>query len=347
MKTKFPAAHTAEGFRTYKEVSMKTDFTDKRIAVVGTGGVGGYLCAMLGKALPHVSAVARGARYESIVQNGLVLHSDLNGEIISRPETVVRSSADLNEQDYIIVAVKNYSLGDAIKELKSGHAVGAETVIVPVMNGVDCGNRLREAFPDNIIIDSVIYIVSMARSDFSIEQQGNFADLRIGIRGDNSESAPDDASAALQEFSAILERADIRHKISKNVDVDIWRKYILNCAYNVATAAWDLPIGGLRSDPEKSADYASLAREAWQVGLALGVPLEEAHLASILDKFEKYDDQATSSLQRDIHDGKTSEYETFSGFIVKEGARLGIPTPVSSRYYQLILCRVKAKSDIN
>lgn len=62
---------------------------EKRIAVIGIGGVGGYVAGMLAKAYPHVTMVARGARAESIRENGLVLHSDYKGEIIARPERVV------------------------------------------------------------------------------------------------------------------------------------------------------------------------------------------------------------------------------------------------------------------
>ena len=84
---------------------------DKKIAVIGIGGVGGYIAAMLAKAYPHVTMVARGARGESIRKNGLVLHSDYKGEIVARPEQVV-PAREMGQQDYIFICVKNYSLED-------------------------------------------------------------------------------------------------------------------------------------------------------------------------------------------------------------------------------------------
>lgn len=84
----------------------KNDLTEKKIAVVGIGGVGGYLAAMLGRVCPHLTLAARGARGESIRENGLTLHSDYKGEIVVRPERVVTVD-ELGEQDYIFVCVKN------------------------------------------------------------------------------------------------------------------------------------------------------------------------------------------------------------------------------------------------
>ena len=109
---------------------------DKKIAVIGIGGVGGYIAAMLAKAYPHVTMVARGARRESIRKNGLVLHSDYKGEIVARPEQVV-PAREMGQQDYIFICVKNYSLEDVCESIRD--MVTEDTVIIPVMNGVDPG----------------------------------------------------------------------------------------------------------------------------------------------------------------------------------------------------------------
>jgi Ketopantoate reductase len=87
---------------------MKTE--DKKIAVIGIGGVGGYVAGMLAKAYPHVTMVARGARGESIRKNGLVLHSDYKGEIVAKPERVV-PVREMGQQDYIFICVKKLLSG--------------------------------------------------------------------------------------------------------------------------------------------------------------------------------------------------------------------------------------------
>ena len=144
------------------------DIKDSKIAVVGVGGVGGYIGGMLAKYYPHVSFVARGARGESIREKGFVLHSDYKGEILVHPETVAGSSRELEKQDIIFVCVKNYSLESACEELKG--AVGPDTVVVPVMNGVDPAERTAKTLGAGIVVSALIYIVAFANPDYSVTQ---------------------------------------------------------------------------------------------------------------------------------------------------------------------------------
>ena len=306
---------------------MDQDILNKRIAVAGIGGVGGYLAGMLGRVCPHLTMEVRGDRRESILKNGLVLHSEYKGEINVRPEYAVPVS-EMGEQDYIFVCVKNYSLEDVCREME--HAVTENTVIIPVMNGVDPGERIRKALGKGTVVDSLIYIVAFANKDYSVTQQGDFANLRIGIR-----NADETQQQKVQEVSDILTGADIDHMIAEDIEVEIWRKYILNCAYNTESAYYDNAIGQLRSDPKKAEEYEALVREAYQVAQAKGVRVRQEHVDAILHRFyHELAENATSSLQRDIRAGKKAEVETFSGYIVREGQRLGIRTPVTEKMYE-------------
>lgn len=306
---------------------MDQDILNKRIAVAGIGGVGGYLAGMLGRVCPHLTMAVRGDRREPILKNGLVLHSEYKGEINVRPEYAVPVS-EMGEQDYIFVCVKNYSLEDVCREME--HAVTENTVIIPVMNGVDPGERIRKALGKGTVVDSLIYIVAFANKDYSVTQQGDFANLRIGIR-----NADETQQQKVQEVSDILTGADIDHMIAEDIEVEIWRKYILNCAYNTESAYYDNAIGQLRSDPKKAEEYEALVREAYQVAQAKGVGVRQEHVDAILHRFyHELAENATSSLQRDIRAGKKAEVETFSGYIVREGQRLGIRTPVTEKMYE-------------
>ena len=306
---------------------MDQDILNKRIAVAGIGGVGGYLAGMLGRVCPHLTMAVRGDRRESILKNGLVLHSEYKGEINVRPEYTAPVS-EMGEQDYIFVCVKNYSLEDVCREME--HAVTENTVIIPVMNGVDPGERIRKALGKGTVVDSLIYIVAFANKDYSVTQQGDFANLRIGIR-----NADETQQQKVQEVSDILTGADIDHMIAEDIEVEIWRKYILNCAYNTESAYYDNAIGQLRSDPKKAEEYEALVREAYQVAQAKGVGVRQEHVDAILHRFyHELAENATSSLQRDIRAGKKAEVETFSGYIVREGQRLGIRMPVTEKMYE-------------
>lgn len=299
----------------------------KRIAVVGVGGVGGYLAGMLGKTYKHVTLGVRGQRMESIGKEGLVLHSDLNGEIVAVPEKAA-PIREIGEQDYIFVCVKNYSLEEACAELKA--AVTENTVIIPVMNGVNPGERIRKILNKGMVIDSLIYIIAFANSDYSITQQGDLAKIKLGIQ-----NADEEQWKRIEEVSSLLSGAGIDHEITRDIETEIWKKYILNCAYNVATAFYDDTIGELRSSQEKAGEYEDLAWEAYQVARAKGIGITKEDIETIIHRFYfEYGDDATSSLQRDIRAGKRAEVDTFSGYLVKEAKRLGISAPVSERMYE-------------
>lgn len=303
------------------------NIADKRIAVVGIGGVGGYLAGMLGQVCPHLTLAARGARKESLEKEGLILHSEYKGELRAVPEQVVETG-ELPEQDIIFICVKNYSLEEVCREL--GQAVSDRTILIPVMNGVNPGERVRDLLGKGTVVDALIYIVAFANEDFSITQQGDFARLCIGIK--NADALQ---QKKVEEAAALLTAAGIDFEVAEDIEVEIWRKYILNCAYNVVTAYYDNDIGQLRKEERKAKEYEALVREAEQVALAKGVAIKKEHTDAIIDRFyHGYADNATSSLQRDIRAGCRSEADVFSGYIVREAEKYGIPVPVSSRMYE-------------
>lgn len=299
-----------------------------RIAVVGIGGVGGYLAARLAKAYPHVTVVARGPRGDSIRKDGLRLCSDLAGDILSRPEKTVDSAADLAPQDLIFLCVKTYSLEEVCGQLEQGQGIGPDTVIVPVMNGMDTSDKARSYLHQGIVLDALIYIIAFAGPDYSITQQGPAASLRIG-------SKILEAASSVRLTSKILSGAGIDHKVSADIESDIWKKYILNCAYNIATAFYDSAIGPIRQDPKKAADFEQLVYEAYAVAQVKGIHVEKRDADAIIRRFyEELAEDATSSLQRDVQAKRPTELETFSGSLIREAGRLQVDVPVSIRMYE-------------
>ena len=296
-----------------------------RIGVVGLGGVGGYLAGMLTRTEAEVTVVARGERFEAISQRGIVLHSDFSGESITHPAKVVKDARELTEQDFLFICVKNYSLEDLLPSLQG--AVGEHTIILPVMNGIDPGDRVRRGVALGDVVKCVIYIVSFAEADYSITQQGNFARVVFGMNPPKEE--------VLSKVDELFTRAQIQHKKADNIEKEVWKKFMLNCCYNVATAYYDCTIGPIRADKKRAENYEALAREAFRVGRAQGIPLEDKNLEDVIRKFrEEYAEEAGSSLQRDMHAGKMAELDTFSGYIVREAKKLGIEVPVMEEMYK-------------
>lgn len=291
-----------------------------KIAVAGIGGVGGYVGGMLARSLPDVTFVARGKKREALLAEGLPVESDYQGTFTVHPADVVEA-ADLPVQDIIFVCVKNYSLEEMMESLRG--AIDEHTIIVPVMNGIDPGDRIRAMGLPGEVVDGVIYIVSYREDDGTLRQLGDYAYLRVGSK---------DHPEAAQVVGEVLSQAGIDCEVAEDIEREIWLKFILNCGYNVETAFYDETIGELRSDPEKAREYEDLTRESYALALAKGVDIRESDIETIIDKFyHLYTDEMTSSLQRDLREGRPSEGDTFSGYVVREADKLGLSLPVSKK----------------
>ena len=302
-----------------------------KVAVVGIGGVGGYLAGMLGGADIELTLVARGERKKSIEENGLVLHSENNGERMVKPACVTEAT-ELEKQDIIFLCVKTYSIDVVCDEIR--HAVTDDTIVVPVMNGVDTADRVAKTLGVGKVIGSVIYIVTFANADYSITQQGKFATVKFGVK----DKALD---ADARKVKSILKEAGVDHVYAPDIEAEIWKKYMLNCAYNVATASYDNTIGQLRDDETKAKEYEALVWEAYNVATAKGVKLHEADAKETIRKFyEDYADELTSSLQRDLNAGRQSEYEIFAEYLVKAAAEVGVSVPVTEKMAEGIRRRI-------
>ena len=276
----------------------------KKITVMGIGGVGGLLAGVLIRQYgDNVSLIARGARGEHLRTNGLTLHSDAYGDFTAMPAVVTSDPSQLPVQDLVLVCVKNDALEDAARQILP--IVGPNTVVLPVMNGVTAAKKLRQILPTGIVLGCVIYTVSGAGRDFSITQQGKFTELTIG-----SQVADAAEQAKAEEAAALFMNAGIQCKAVEDVAVAIWTKYVLNCAYNVATARWGCTIGGIKADESRVEDCRGLLNESWKVGVLSGVALPEELPEKQLRRILKTSDDSDSSLGRDFAAGARANWRS-------------------------------------
>jgi len=307
---------------------MKDNFT---LTIVGVGGIGGLLAgALIRKYGDHISLVARGPRGEALRQRGLTLHSDFFGEFTVRPSTVAETPEELGVQDFILVCVKNGNLPQVSAQLAP--IVGPDTTVMTVMNGVTAGGVLRAALKQGRVLESVIYTVASAGRDYSITQQGNFTQLFTG-----AEPGDEAGLAAAADLVELLSASGVQAKVSPSLQTSIWSKFMLNCAYNAATARWGCTIGAVKADPARMEDCRLLMEEAGAVGRAKGVELPDDIIERNLLRIRKSTDDSASSLSRDFAAGRAGELEVFSGDVVRMAAEVGIPVPVTERYYKALL----------
>ena len=296
-----------------------------KIMITGIGGVGGYIASVLCANYEDVTLIARRKRKASLETKGLVVHSDFFGDHTAHP-AVTDEPASAGIQDVIFVCVKNYSLESALTAVLP--CIDDHTIVVPVLNGFTYHDTAAALMTCGKIVDSAIYITSSYKEDYSIRQEGRFARIYIGS---------DDAEAT-RKIYAVLNHPGLTCCIAQNITVEIWRKFILNCAYNVLTAYYQTSIGGALSQPHGKEEFRDLLQEAYDVGKAAGVPLPDNVVADQYDRILGSDDMdATSSLKRDIAAGHQSELDTFSGALIRLAHRYGVPVPVSEKCYQALL----------
>lgn len=306
-------------------------FGEPRICVAGVGAVGGLLAAMLGTVYGNsLTLIARGARRDALQRNGVILHSQFYGEVASHPAMVTEGAEGIGIQDYIFVCVKNYSLDQMAQVLRP--AVGENTVIVPVMNGAEAGDRLRTLFPEAVVCDAVIYTISASNSDFSTTQTGTYTHLFVGSK--TAGRAADGAKAVW----TLLAPTGFDCRLTEKIESEIWQKFIHNCAYNTITARHLATTAQIRADEALRQDLRALLSEGYRVGIAEGIALPENFVAGKYHFVtEIQPPQATSSMRRDAEAQRPIEIDAFTGAILRKAAKHGIPVPVTERYHRELL----------
>jgi len=300
-----------------------------KIMVTGIGGVGGYLASVLCANYTGVTLIARKKRKESLQKNGLILHSDYFGEHAAYPH-ITDDPASTGIQDIIFVCVKNYSLEAAVSAILP--CIADHTIIVLVLNGVDHAAAARKLIKTGHIVDSTMYINAAYNSDYSIRQMGKFA--RIFIGSDNV--------SCNEKVYTLLDHPGLKCRIAEDIQVELWNKYITNCAYNVITAYYESTIGEVFKNPQRLAEFRILIEEAYAVGKGVGVNLDADLTDTIFQRVaEQKNKDTTSSLARDIIARRQSELDTFSGYLLRTANELNIPVPLSEKFYHEINQRIK------
>ncbi len=300
-----------------------------RVCIAGVGGVGGTLGGVFGENREtELSLVARGKRKESLIEKGLVLHSDLYGEHCVKAACVAEDGKYLPLQDMIFICVKNYSLRQIAEQIRP--CIGQDTVLVPVMNGIEACEVLEELFPGNAVVNGVIYTISSANEDFSITQSGWNSRLAVGTRHTDERHMK-----AAESVFDYVRSTGFKCTLSEDAMAEMWAKFIQNCGFNIITARYLINAGDFMSDEVYVRDLRALFQEAYDVACAYGISLPENTVEErVIYNTQKQIPTATSSLRRDVEAGRPNELDTFLGALIRKADARGIAVPVSKEYFE-------------
>jgi 2-dehydropantoate 2-reductase len=287
-----------------------------RIAVLGSGGVGGYFGGRLAAAGADVTFFARGAHLAALRDSGLRLLS-ANGDLILPAVQATDTPDAVGHVDLVIVTVKLYDTEAALPLLTP--LVGPETVVVSFQNGVEAVEMLARAVGRRHVAGGTTYIVA------SIAEPGVIRHTALGrlIFG------PLDPSqrSALEGLRDLCTVGGIDVVLSDHVLVDIWAKFVRLTAFSGLTAVARRPIGVIRADPDLWALFSSAVEESAAVARAKGVPLPATMVDDVLKAVSTMPPDSKSSMLGDLEGGRRLELPWLSGAIVRIGTEVGVPTP--------------------
>lgn len=293
-----------------------------RIGILGLGGVGGYFGGLLAKAYSESDAIeivfiARGETQKAIAKNGLKIIFE-ESETIIFPSLVSNNSAEIGELDYLICATKTYDIEKSFESIKN--CITPDTVILPLYNGVDATARIQILFPENNVLQGCVYIVSMIVAPGVIKKIGAYEKLFFGSKTV--------LVSKLNLLQSILEKANIESYRVENIEETIWEKFIFISALASATSYLNQNIGGILNNPEYKVVYSSLLNEISAVALAKGLAMPTDIVAQTIAKLEKSPQDNTSSMHRDLLAGNKTEVVSLTEYVVNEGLKYGVNTPI-------------------
>ena len=283
------------------------------IAILGPGGVGGFLAATLARAGEDVVVVAREPTAAAIAADGIEVHSVVLGDFIARP----RAEATLAEPaEVVIAATKASGLPEALDRIAAPPAL-----VVPLLNGLDHMAVLRARFGAEHTAAGTIRIESDRPATGVVVQTSKF--LRVDLAAEDPA-----AEALLGPLAERLDAAGIPVRIGPSEAQILWSKLVRLNALACTTSATDRPIGFIRSDPEWRAALIACLEEAAVVGRAEGADLEAA---TALEELDQAHAELGSSMQRDIAAGREPELDAIPGAVLRAAARHGLECPTIAR----------------
>ncbi|HSD51400.1 MAG TPA: ketopantoate reductase family protein [Candidatus Methylomirabilis sp.] len=293
-----------------------------RIAVMGSGGVGGYFGGLLARANEDVTFIARGAHLEAIQKNGLQVKSVV-GDFHVRPKATHDPSA-VGPADLVLFSVKSYdteAAGSAIRPM-----VGRETVVLCLLNGVDNEEKLEAILGEAHVMAGVVHILSTISAPGVISQIAGPRTIKLGEKDGR-------ITPRVERILGVLKGANILADISTQIQVDLWEKFLFICAQGGVTALGRLSVGEILASPETAAFYRGVMEEVAAVGRAKGVALPADAVDRALAFARGLQAGTRSSLAHDLIQGNRLEVETLAGSVVRYGREVGVPTPLNFAIY--------------
>jgi 2-dehydropantoate 2-reductase len=296
-----------------------------RIAIFGTGGAGGYFGAQLARAGEDVVFIARGSHLLAIKANGLRLETASDESIIRAKAT--DNPTEVGNVDAVLIGVKAWQVTEAANAIRP--MVGAETVVVPLQNGVEAAAELTAVLGSNTL-GGMCGTLSFIAGPGHIRSVGGQNFIKFGEL-DNK------VSERVERLRQCFDRAKVTVDVPPNIVKAMWDKFLMVTSFGGVGSITRAPIGVTRTIPETRRLLEQCLQETLAVAKARDVPMAVTAVADLMKFYDTLPSNGTTSLQRDIASGRVSELDYWNGAVVRLGREVNVPTPTNQFIYNCLL----------
>jgi 2-dehydropantoate 2-reductase len=294
-----------------------------RIAVFGTGAVGGYFGGRLAQAGEDVVFIARGPQLQALQERGLRVESP-RGDFSVHPAQATDDLAQVGTVDAVLVGVKAWQVSQAAEAMRP--LVGPDTFVVPLQNGVEAPDQLAAVLGEEHVLGGLCRIVSFLVEPGHVRHAGLEPYVSFGELDDR-------LSDRAERLRAAFARAGVTAEIPPDIRVAMWGKFLFIAAFSGVGAVTRAPAGVLRTLPETRGMLENAMREVLAVAHARGIALSEESIPDTMALIDGLPSAGTASMQRDIMAGRPSELESQNGALVRLGQEVGVATPLHAFIY--------------
>ena len=298
-----------------------------RIAVMGSGGVGGFVGGRLAHMGYDVSFIARGAHLAAMREHGLTIENEPQGNIHVPRVRATDDPVTIGIVDLVLIAVKLWDTDVAARAVQP--LVGPHTAVLSLQNGVIKDDILRKAFGDAAVIGGVTYMATNISRPGVISQTGTMQRVIVGEYDGRR-------SARVEALHEALLRAGIQAEISDDIRRTLWEKYVFLVGLSGTTATMRSTLGPIRAHPRTRAFLHDVMKETVAVGRAHGVSLPEDYADQRLAFIDTLPPTMTSSMHNDLERGNRLEVAWLSGGVVQLGQPVGVPTPANRAVWDVL-----------
>lgn len=291
-----------------------------KYAIIGAGGTGGILGFYMTKAGKDVTLIARGRHLAAMQESGLAVEKMWDGTT----ETIPVKAADMDHYserpDVILVCVKGYSLEDTIPFIQ--RVANPSTIVIPVLNIYGTGAKMQEKLPNLLVTDGCIYVSANIKEPGVLIQHGKILRVVYGVR-EKEEYDP-----RLEEIKHDFDVSGIDGVLSENIRRDALEKFSYVSPIGAAGLYYHATAADFQREGEERETFKTMIREITALAEAMGVPFERDMVEVNLKILSTLASEATTSMQRDVMDGKSSEIDGLVYEVVCMGERYHVPVPM-------------------